>query len=135
MIRALDVTNVLSALEHSERQTRQEVPGREQPGRWSQREPCVLLQELAHLLQLRYTVRLEYLLLLHLLKISSIFRASVFRHQIDEGVEHPGPSLGLRLRVRDGGYRVTVPVRECNFSDELSTGAVLLVRESRMIHV
>ena len=99
MIRALDVTNVLSALEHSERQTRQEVPGREQSGRWSQREPCVLLQELAHLLQLRYTVRLEYLLLLHLLKISSIFRASVFRHQIDEGVEHPGPSLGLRLRV------------------------------------
>lgn len=135
MIRALDVTNVLSALEHPERQARQEVPGREQSGRGSQGEPCVLLQELAHLLQLRYTVRLEYLLLLHLLKISSILRASVFRHQIDKGVEHPCPSLGLRLRVRDGGYRVPVLVRERNFSDELSTGTVLLVSESGMIHV
>lgn len=135
MIRALDVTDVLSALEHPEREARQEIPGREQSGRRSQGESRVLLQELAHLLQLGYTVRLEDLLLLHLLEISPIFGASVFRDQVDQGVEHPGPSLGLRLCIRDGWYRVTVLVRERNFSNELSAGTVLLVSETGMVHV
>ena len=39
------MTDVLSALEHSERQTRQEVPGSDQPGRRSEAEPGGFLQE------------------------------------------------------------------------------------------
>ena len=88
VVRALDVTDILSALEHPEREAGQKVSSGEQASRRSQREPGVLLQEFTDFLQLWYTMRLEDLLVLQHLEDSSILHAGVLRYQVDERVEH-----------------------------------------------
>lgn len=135
MIRAVDMTDVLGALEYPEGKAGQEVPRRQETGGRSQGESCVLLQEIADLLQLRDTVGLEDPLLLQLLEDPLVLDAGVLRHQVEHGVEDARPGLILRLGVRDAGYRVAVFVSEGNFGDDLAPGAVLLVGETRMVHV
>lgn len=135
VVRSLDMTNVLSALEDPECKARQKVPGREQSSRRSQSKSSVLLQEFADFLQLRYTMRFEDLFFLQLLEGSSIFHASVFRYQVDDRVEHTRPGLVLRFGVRNVRYRVTILVRESDLRNDLPTSTILLVSESRMVHV
>lgn len=135
MVRAIDVTNVLGALEHPERKAGQEVSGGEQSSRGTQSESGALLQEIAHFLKLRYTMSLEDLLLLELLKHSLILDASVLRYQVHDRVEHAGPGLVLRLGVGNARNWIAVFVSERDLGDDLPAGSVLLVGETGMIHV
>lgn len=135
VIRAVDMTNILGALEHPERKAGQEVPSGEQSSGRAQSEPGVLLQEFTDFLQLRNAMSLKDLLLLELLEHSLVLDAGVFGDQVDDGVEHSRPGLVLRLGVRNIGYRVSVLVSESDLRDNLPAGAVLLVGEAGMVHV
>lgn len=135
MIRAVDVADILSALEYSEGETGQEVPRRQETSGRSKSESRVFLQEIADFLQLRYAVGLEDPLLLQFLENPLVLHAGVFRHQVQHGVEDARPRLVLRLGVRNAGYRVTVLVGESDFGNDLATSAVLFVGEARVIHI
>lgn len=80
-------------------------------------------------------MRFEDLFLLQLLEGSSIFHASVFRYQVDDRVEHTRPGLVLGFGVRNVRYRITILVRESDLRNDLPASTILLVSESRMVHV
>jgi len=135
MVGAVDVADVLGALEYPEGKAGQEIARREETSCRPQSESRVLLQEIADLLQLRYAMGLEDSLLLQLLEDSLILDAGVLRHQVQHGVEDARPSLVLRLGVWNARYRIAVLVSEGDLSDDLATSAVFLVGEAGMVHV
>lgn len=118
MVGAVDVTNVLRALEYSEGKTGQKVAGGEKSGSWTQRESRVLLEEVANFLELGYTVQLEDLFVSQLFEGLLILLASMLRYEILQGVKDALPGLVFGLGVGDIGYRIAVFVGECNLGDE-----------------
>lgn len=135
MVRAVDMTDILGALEYPEGKARQEVPRRQETGGRSEGESRALLQEITDLLQLRDTVGLEDPLLLQLLEDPLVLDARVLWHQVEHGVEDARPGLVLRLGVGDAGYRVAVLVSEGDLGDDLASGAILLIGKARVVHV
>lgn len=125
MVRAVDVTDVLGALEDSERKTGEEVAGGEESGSGTQSESCVLFEELADVLELGHAVWLEDLLVHQLLEDSLVLLAGVLRHEVDQGVEHALPGLVLGLGVRDVGDWVAVFVSEGDLGDQLPANRII----------
>lgn len=101
------MTDVLRALEHSEREAGEEVASRQQTGGRSKRETGVLLQEIGHLVQLRYLFGRENPVVLQQLESVPVFHAEMFGHQVQHGVEHRGPRAQFVGRVLDVWDRVT----------------------------
>lgn len=98
------MTDVLSALEHAERETGKEIAGRQQTGGRPAGEACVFLQKVAHVVQLRHLVGRKDPVVLQHLESVPVFDAKVFGHQLQHVVEHcrPGGHLGGGvLDVRD----------------------------------
>jgi len=85
------VTNVLRALEYTEREASEEVTGRQQTSRGSESESGVLFQEFVHILKLRDLVCCEYVVVLQHLESVPVFHAEVFGHQVQNVVENCGP--------------------------------------------
>lgn len=77
----------------------------------------------------------EDLFVAELLEYSLILDASVLGHEVDDRVEDAKPGLVLGLGVGNQRDRVSIFVSECNLRDDLSTGTIFLVRETRVIHV
>ena len=118
VVRAVDVTDVLSALEYSECQARQEVASCEKTGSRAQGESCVLPQEVADLLELGYAVGLEDLLVHEFVERENVLLAGVFGHKVHQGVEHSLPGLVLGLGVGDDGNRIAKLVGKGDLSDQ-----------------
>ena len=135
MIRTVDVTNILSALKNSERQTRKEVPSGKKTCSRTKSETGAVLQKIADLLKLWNAMSLKDFLFAKCLECSLIFDASVLWHEIDNGVEYSLPSIVLGLGVRNQWYRIAIFISERDFGDDLTTRAIFLVSETRMIHI
>lgn len=125
VVGAVDVTDVLGALEDSEREAGEEVAGGEEAGSRAQGESRVLSEELADVLQLGHAVWLEDLLVHQLLEDTLVLLAGVLRHEVHQGVEHALPGLVLGLGVRDVGDRVAVLVSEGDLGDQLPANRIV----------
>lgn len=125
MVRAVDVTDVLGALEDSERETGEEVASGEESSSGAQSESCVLFEEIADVLELGHAVWLEDLLVHQFLEDSLVLFAGVLRYEVDQGDEHALPGLVLGLGVRDGGDWIAVFVSEGDLGDQLPTNQII----------
>lgn len=125
VIRAVDVADVLGALEYSEREAGEEVAGGEESSSGAQSESGVLFEEVADDLELGHAARLEDLLVHQFLEDSLVLLAGVLRHEVDQGVEHALPGLVLGLGVRDVGDRVTEFVSEGDLGDQLPANQII----------
>lgn len=135
MVRRVDVTHILGALEDAEGQRGEEVAGGQETGGRTQREASVLPQEIGHLLQLGQAVIHKDLLVLELLEGSPVLGTGMLGCQILDGLEHRAPGLDLHIGVGNVGDRISVLVGEGNLGNLLATLAVHLVGESRVVHV
>lgn len=135
VVRRVDVTHILCALEDAEGERGEEVASGEQTRSGAQREASVLAQEIGHLLQLGQTMIDEDLLVLQLLEGGTVLGASVFRSQILHGAEDRTPGLDLHVGVVDVWDRISVLESESDLGNFLATLAVNLVGESRVVHV
>lgn len=135
VVRRVDMTHILCALEDAERERGEEVACGEQTGGRAQREARVLAQKIGHLLQLRQTMIDEDLLVLQLLEGGTILGTSVFRCQILHGAEDRAPGLHFDIGVVDVWDRISVLESESDFGDFLATLTINLVGESGMVHV
>lgn len=135
MVRRVDVTHILCALEDAEGERGEEVASGEQTRSGAQREASVLAQEIGHLLQLGQTMIDEDLLVLQHLEGGAVLGASVFRGQILHGAEDRAPGLDLHVGVVDVWDRISVLESESDLGNLLATLAVNLVGETGMVHV
>lgn len=122
---AVDMTDVLGALEYSERKTGEEVASSEESSGGAQSESCVLPEEFADILELGHAVWLEDLLVHQFLEDALVLFAGVFRNQVDQGVEDALPGLILGLGVWDVGDRVTVFVSKGDLGDQLPANRII----------
>lgn len=104
------VTNVLCALEHTEREAGEEVTGRQQTSRWAESESGVLLQKLVHILELRDLVSSEYVVVLQHLESVPVFHAEVFGHQVQNVVENCGPCTDFVSSIFNDWDQVTTVI-------------------------
>jgi len=100
------VTNVLRALEHTEREAGKEVSGRQQTSGRPESESCVLFQEFVHILKLRDFVSSEYVVVLQHLESVPVFHAEVLGHQVQHVVENSGPCTDFVSSVFDNWDQV-----------------------------
>lgn len=125
MVWAVDVTDILGALEDSECKTGEEVASGEESSSGAQSESCVLFEEFADILELGHTVWLEDLLVHQFYEDSLVLFAGVLWYEVDQGVEHALPGLILGLGVGDVGDWVAVFVSEGNLSDQLPANQII----------
>lgn len=95
------VTNVLRALEYTEREAGEEVSGRQQTSRRPESESCVFFQEFVHILKLRDLVCSEYVVVLQHLESVPVLHAEVLGHQFQHVVENCGPCADFVSSVFD----------------------------------
>jgi len=101
------VTNVLRALEHTEREAGEEVTGCQQTSRRPESESCIFFQEFVHILKLWDLVCSEYVVVLQHLESVPIFHAEVLGHQVQHVVENCGPCAYFVSSVFDNWDQVT----------------------------
>lgn len=129
------MANVLGRLEDTECKGSKEVAGSQEPGSRAEREPGVLAEEVAHILELGNVLRHEDVGRLQLSEGDLVLPAGVLGHKVQHSVEHSLPSSVLSILVGDGWDWVSVFVSESNFGNLLPSLPVILVRETRMVHI
>lgn len=113
VVRRVDVTHVLRALEDAERQRGEKIASGQQTGGRTQCETGVAAQERAHLAQLRNAILAEDVLRLQFGEHLAVFGARVLGHQVQDGVEHGAPGFVLGFGVFNVRNRIAAADMEC----------------------
>lgn len=129
------VADVLRRVEHAEREAREEVARGEQAGHGAQGEARAVSEEVGYVFKLWDVVLPEAAVLDEEGKDMVVLPAGVFGEKLGELAEHFPPGLRLFGSVVHVRQRLTVLVVVREVGEVLPPGAVLFVREARVVRV